>query len=125
MTISSNLFLYENNPQKNLEILSNFSASIDANTSCTTEKAHKLTPKSNISPSTLREICIVSSGFTALAIPFFFLARKVYECASLLYDGKVTEANECRQNVLEHLAEPVHILSYLSLLSFVAVAGVG
>ncbi len=123
MTTSSNLFLYENNPQKNLELLANFNASNPNN--CTTESVYKKAPKSKISGSKLREFSCVAAGFTALTIPFLFIAWKASQCGSLLWRGKPGEAYNCAEKVLDALASPVNIMTYISLLSGVAVLGTG
>jgi uncharacterized protein YecT (DUF1311 family) len=123
MTISPNLFLYENNPHKNLELLANFNASNPNN--CTTESVYKKVPKSTISGSKLREISIVTAGFTALTLPFIFIAWKACQCGSLLWRGKAEEAFKCTETILDALGSPVHAMTYVSLLAGVAVLGTG
>lgn len=125
MAISSNVFLYENKPQNNLETLANYQASDSSGTKCTTENAYKLAPKWAISPSTLREISLVSSLFIVLTGPFLFTAKKVYECSSLLFDAEIERATECRDNLRQAFSNPVNLMTYLSFAALVSLAGVG
>lgn len=125
MAISSNIFLYENKPQKNLETLSNDLAKDSSGTKCTTENAYKLAPKWAISPSTLREISLVSSLFIVLTGPFLFTAKKVYECGSFLFDTEIGKAEVCRDNLKQAFSNPVNLMTYLSFTALVSLAGVG
>jgi hypothetical protein len=118
-----NLFLSENNPKNNLELLADFNPA-NAKT-CTTATVYKKAPKRSISPGTLREICLLSTGFATLTIPFLYVAGKVYECGSLLWNAKIMEFNQCRETIFEAIAKPVNIATYLWLGSAVSVLGVG
>lgn len=123
MTISSN-FLCENDPRKNLEILASFKPSDTTGTKCTTEKAYKQLPKTNISPSTLREICLLGTGFTLLSIPFLITGKKVVECFGLFKDLEWSNTSKCAGDLLGNFSKPVNTLQILSFASMVAMGGI-
>ena len=125
MSISQNqLFIYENNPAKNLEILANFNLSDIASTRCMTETVYRKLPKWDVSHSTMREISLLGAGATFLTGPFGFLLAKVYECGGMLLSDP-SKAKSCSEKLLENMTKAVPIMTYLCFASAVTLAGIG
>src|SRR5690349_18753916 len=96
MTVNLKQFLCENDPQKNLEILADFSFSDASGTKCLTEKAYKKVPWTNHSNgSALREFSLLAAGFTAFAAPFYIYLTKSAECYGYLFNLDWTQAKKC------------------------------
>jgi len=124
MSISRN-YLIENDPRTNLRILAEFQPSDTAGTKCTTEKAYLKVPKTNISPSTLREIALITGGMTFLTLPYILTAGKLAECGSKLFQGQLMETYTCLGELMGQVAPKIQLANLLTLGSMVAFASLG
>jgi len=116
-------FLLENNPRQNIDMLASIRPSDTSGTKCTTQRAYAFVPKTNLKPSTLREISLVSSSLVVFSAPFLFTVRKAVTCSGLLVNTGFKEAKECAGKLVQAFADPVNAMAYLCFVSAVAIAG--
>lgn len=124
MTVNVKPFLYENDPNKNLKILADFSFSDTSGTKCLTEKAYKKVPWTNHSNgSALREFSLLAAGFTAFAAPFYIYLTKSAECYGHQFNLDWTQAKKCWSDQSAAFGSQVATLTYFKFLSLTTVAG--
>ncbi len=124
MTVNIKSFLYENDPNKNLEILADFSFSDTSGTKCLTEKAYKKVPWTNHSNgSALREFSLLAAGFAAFAAPFCLYLTKSAECYGHLFNLDWMKASKCWEEQSATFGSQVATLNYLKFLSLTTIAG--
>jgi hypothetical protein len=125
MSFSINNFLIPGQPEENLRCLADFQASDVGGTRCTTEEVHAKTPKRSLSRSTLREISLLATALAIVSGPFLLTAKKTYNCLSELFNGNLTGAQSCRDDLFATFSSPVNRMSYLCFASLAALSGVG
>lgn len=122
----SQIFLHDNDPQNNLNILAGCSPSDTASTRCMTQKVFQdLLPKRTISPETLREISLLGSGALLLSTPCLYLAKKVYDCGNLFFSNGPSKALQCKNEISNLLSDPILVMNMLCFGSIVSLAGIG
>jgi hypothetical protein len=124
MVITAELFLYENDPYKNLESLANFDFSDTSGTKCTTENAYKKVPWINLSTDNVREISLAATGFTAFAAPLYLYLAKTYECYRHIFNLEWTKSGECWRDRTTAFSAQLHSIQYLSFVSKVLIGGI-
>lgn len=125
MNISSQLFLRKGDAEYNLNLLSSNTASGSSRTQGVTKEVYDKVPKMDISPSTLREISIVSSLTAIFSGPFLFGAKKVSECLYMGYQGNIQDAKTCGDELIGAFNKPVNVMTYLCFASCIALLATG